>query len=258
MQTHSHTIRHLAGVVLLSILFTYTVSGQYRGNRHGYSRAYPGALAISFVAGSANGIALNGPMAACDCSMGGGFGLGFTGGATFDIFLNRSLTFRLQGLFEHHAVTHTRDVTFSAYDQEGVPVQVAAQRRVEAGISYAATSMHMLWNTGAGGLYFSGGAGAGFFLDGTFRDRQILKNPGVQVDQESNSVVFYDGDLDAISDPEIRASLLLGIGYNLPLSRGMTLAPEIQIDAPISSITRLDTDWRILVVRTSIALRFGI
>lgn len=118
--------------------------------------------------------------------------------------------------------------------------------------------MHMLWFTGAGDLFLSLGAGAGFFMGGTVLDQETLTTPGIFYQQGSNKVVYHDGNLDEIADPGLRAALILGIGYDLALSRGLALSPEVQFDLPLTSVTSEDSDWKQMALRFSVVLRLGI
>ena len=144
------------------------------------------------------------------------------------------------------------------YSSDGSSVATVAERHFEADLQYSTISMHMLWFTGAGNLFVSLGAGAGFYVDGTVRDQQTLRTPGLFYQNGSNQVVFHDGPLAEIAETSLRASAIVGMGYDLPVSRGFTIAPEVQLDIPLSSVTTEDSDWKQMVVRFSAAFRIGV
>ncbi|MFA6234514.1 MAG: hypothetical protein WC824_10085 [Bacteroidota bacterium] len=115
------------------------------------------------------------------------------------------------------------------------------------------------WFTGPEGLYVLAGAGAGFFIDGTLRDEEYIVSPGyVYPGTGTSKTVFSDEALDANHDPALRAGLVFGLGYDLPLFQGMSVAPELQFDYPLTSVVEGNADWNIPTLRASIALRFGI
>jgi hypothetical protein len=64
--------------------------------------------------------------------------------------------------------------------------------------------------------------------------------------------------LDNIATPSTRASLLLGLGFDIPIARGFAVSPEAQFDVPLTSVTDEDADWKTMVLRFGVVARFGI
>jgi hypothetical protein len=227
---------------------------------HGYRQTYPGAIAIGLQGGGNGNYGLNGPTAACHCTFDNGSAFGYHAGFHVDIFVNRYVGIRLQGLYEDLSTTYVKDRPSSIYLEDGSLAAITAQRRVESEIQYATVSFGALWFTGPGDLYLITSAGAGFYLDGTIREEEYITDPpGLLYPQTgSNRIVYRDEKLDANEETAIRASLIVGIGYDIALGRTAAIAPEIQLDIPLSSVVDSNTDWRIAVLRASLALRFGL
>jgi hypothetical protein len=238
--------------------FTAPIAAQGRINTHGYAASYPGALALSFTTGPTWLSASAGPTTACDCEFDEGKGMGFNAGIALDIFLNRNLSLRLQGLFDNHSTVFTKTFNKTLYAEDGASVPVTTERRFEADLRYASFSMHMLWFPGAGNFFASLGAGAGFYLGGTAKDMETLTTAGVFYSHGSNQVLYHDGDLSELAEASLRAVLVLGVGYDLPLARGVALAPEVQLEYPLSSVTSQDDRWKQIALRSNLALRIGI
>jgi hypothetical protein len=248
--------------VLFSLLVLLTVNptfSQRLRNAHGFRQSYPGAIAIGFAAGANFNLGIEGPKAECDCTFDGGSDIGYHAGIHFDIMISRSIALRLQGLYEDHSTVYVKDYSGSTFGEDGAPTVIALQRRAEVGLQYFSTSFMLAWLSGPRGLYFLAGAGAGFFLDGTIRDEEFIVTPGyVYPESGSSATLFRDEALDVGEEIPVRAGLLVGIGYDLPLGRGVSLAPELQFDFPLTSVVDSNSKWNIPTLRTSMALRFGI
>ncbi|MBN1448495.1 MAG: hypothetical protein JXA28_11235 [Bacteroidetes bacterium] len=247
-------------LVIVVLLFVPDAQAQRYRIFHGFRQTYPGAIAVGLQAGGNGNYGLNGPTAACNCEFENGSALGYHAGLHVDIFVNRYVGIRLQGLYEDLSTTYVKDRPSSIYLDDGSLAAITAQRRVESGIQYATVSFGALWFTGPAGLYLITSAGAGFYLDGTIREEEYITDPsGLLYPQTgSNRIVYRDEKLDANEETAIRASLIVGIGYDIPLGRAAAIAPEIHLDIPLTSVVEGNTDWRIAVLRASLALRFGL
>ncbi|MBR9974445.1 MAG: outer membrane beta-barrel protein [Bacteroidetes bacterium] len=242
------------------ILMLHTnATAQRRGNTHGFQQTYPGAIAIGVSAGANFNFGVDGPANVCDCDFEGGSGIGYHAGLHLDIMVNRVFGLRLQGLFEDHSSIYEVDRIATTYTQDGQAVEISTRRRDEVEIQYLSTAFLITWFTGPQGLYLLSGASAGFFLEGNIRDEEFLLTPGHVYSQTgTNQYLVSDAPLDAGSDPQIRGGLVLGVGYDFALGRGMAVAPEFQMDYPLTSVVEGNADWRIPTLRASIALRFGL
>lgn len=255
----------IRSAVLIMLLFVLTlmaptdVSAQQRGNLHGFQQTYPGAIAIGLSTGANINLGVDGPRNVCDCDFEGGSGLAYHAGLHLDIMVNRMFGLRLQGLYEDHSSTYEADRFATVYSHDGQAVEVSARRRDEVELRYLSTSFMITWFTGPQGLYLLSGASAGFFLEGNIRDEEFLLTPGYVYSQTgTNQYLSSDAPLDAGSDPQIRGGLVLGLGYDVSLGRGMAVAPELQMDYPLTSVVDGNADWRVPTLRASIALRFGL
>ena len=199
-------------------------------------------------------------MAECDCDYSQGSSFEYHAGIHLDILVNRWFALRLQGLFEDHSTEYQKDVTRDLFLVTGETVPVTLDHRSEISLQYINTSFSAIWFTGPRGLFLLTGVGVGFYLDGTLTEKAYLKTPGYTFPQSGTSVYTYHADepLEETQTINTRASVLLGIGYDLPVSRGVTIAPELQADIPITSVTTERSDWRIPVFRASFVLRFGL
>jgi hypothetical protein len=201
----------------------------------------------------------SGPTAACDCDFDGGTGVGYHAGLHLDIMVTHYFGIRLQGLYEDHSTVYIKEFTGSTFGDDGAPAMVNIQRRADIGLRYFGTSFMVAWFTGPDGLFFLAGASAGFYVDGTILDEEYIVSPDyVFPGTGTGKTVFADEALDVNNDPTLRAGLVFGLGYDLPLSRGITIAPELQFDYPLTSVVDANADWMIPTFRASVALRFGI
>lgn len=251
-----------AAALLLSLVLGTTASAdaQRFGRYHGYRQTYPGAIAVGLQVGGNGNYALNGPTADCNCTFDNGSDFGYHAGLHLDILVNRWFGVRLQGLYEDLSTTYATDRPAEIYVDDGSLVSITAQHRAEVDLQYATVSFSALWMTGAGGLYLLSGAGAGFYLDGHILEEEYISDPPglLYPETRSSRIVYRDEKLDANEETEIRALLMLGAGYDLPLGRGAALAPELQLDIPITSVVSGSPDWRIATLRASFVLRFGL
>lgn len=246
-------------ILAISMLLLPELRAQRQQNYHGFQQTYPGAIAIGIAVGPNFNLGSGGPAAACNCEFDGGSGIGYHAGLHLDINVNPLFGIRLQGLYEDHSAIYESDFPANVYGEDGAPATVTARRRADVGVQYFGASFMLTWFTGPSGLYLLSGAGAGFFVDGTIRDEEFLLTPGFVYPSTGNStLLFRDGALDEGSDPVLRAGLIFGVGYDLPLSRGLAVAPELQLDYPLTSVVDGNADWSIPTIRASVALRFGI
>lgn len=244
---------------LLALLTLNPAFSQRLRNAHGFRQSYPGAIAIGFVAGANFNLGIEGPKAECDCTFDGGSDIGYHAGMHFDVMLSRSIVLRLHGLYEDHSTVYVKEYSGSSFGEDGAPTVIALQRRAEVGLQYFGASFMVAWLSGPRGLYFLAGAGAGFFMDGTIRDEEFIVTPGyVYPGSGSSASLFRDEALDVGEEIPVRAGLLLGIGYDLPLGRAVSLAPEVQFDFPLTSVVDSNSNWNIPTLRASIVLRIGI
>ncbi|MCB2204374.1 PorT family protein [bacterium] len=249
----------LTAATLSFVMLTLPASAQRYRQSHGFRQAYPGSVAIGIVGGGNYNLGVSGPRADCNCEYDNGDGAGYHAGLQLDFFINRYLGLRLEGLFQDHSTEYitNRNAEMIAIDGSTVPVEF--EQRSDVALQYITTSFSALWFTGAGGLYFIAGASAGFYTTGTLTEEIYLKTEGYTFPSSgTNKMVYKDGALEDFGDPGLRAAILLGIGFDLPLGRSAALAPELQANIPVTSVTDGNADWRINVIRASVALRFGI
>lgn len=254
-----------AGIAVFLLLILLTCVNESQAQRryrllHGFRQTYPGAIAIGLQAGASGSYAFNGPKAACDCEFDNGTGIGYHAGMHLEIFVNRYFGLRLQGNYEALSTTYSKDIPGTVYLSDGSVAGIVAERRIETDMQYATVYFNAVWFTGAGGLYFLTGAGAGFYLDGSILEEEYLREPSDLLYPETGSskIVYRDEALGAAKETEIRALLSAGMGYDLPLGRGAVLAPELQLDFPLTSVVSGNADWRIATLRASMVLRFGL
>jgi hypothetical protein len=251
----------LRSVIVLICLLTFLpeLQAQRLRNYHGFRQTYPGAIAIGLQTGANFNLGAGGPNAACNCDFDGGSGIGYHAGIHLAVMVNPLFGIRLQGLYEDYSGIYEADFPANVYGDDGAAASVTARRRAEVGLQYFGTSFMLTWFTGPSGLYLLSGAGAGFFVDGTVRDEEFLLTPGYVYPSTGNSMLLHsDGALDNTDEPVMRAALILGVGYDLPLGRGMAVAPEIQFDYPLTSVVDGNADWSVTTIRASVVLRFGL
>ncbi len=249
----------LIGLCLLSTVSPDTALAQRNRVWHGFSRAYPGAIAVGLAGGGNLNLGLNGPAADCNCDYDNGNGTGYHAGLHLDFFINRWFGLRLQGLYEDHSTEYMKNRTAELYVIDGGIEEVNLERRSEVELQYFSTSFSALWFTGPYGLYLLTGVGAAFYTQGTLKEEEYIITPGLTFPVSgSNRLTYKDGPLDTYGDVGLRASLLVGLGWDFPLGRGAAIAPELQADIPITAVMDGNADWRVPVLRASLALRFGL
>ncbi len=249
----------LIGLFLLSAASPDTAIAQRHRIWHGFSRTYPGAIAVGLSGGGNVNLGLNGPAADCDCEYDNGAGTGYHAGIHLDFFINRWFGLRLQGLYEDHSTEYVKKRTAELYVINGGIEQVNLERRSAVALQYFSTSFSALWFTGPSGLYLLTGVGAAFYTEGTLKEEEYLTTPGLIFPTTGNNHLTYkDGSLDAFGDVGLRASLVVGLGWDFPVGRTAAIAPELQADIPITAVMDGNADWRIPVIRGSVSLRFGL
>lgn len=243
----------------ISLLMPLESGAQRLGNPHGFRQTYPGALAIGLAAGANANLGVGGPENVCNCDFESGSGIAYHAGLHLDIMVNQLFGLRLQGLFEDHSGIYEADRSVMTYSQDGAPVQVNARRRDEVQISYLSTAFLVSWYTGASGIYLLAGASAGFFVDGNVRDEEYITTPGfVYANAQSSRMVFSDRPIDDGSDVQVRGGLVVGVGFDMPLARGLAIAPELQFEYPLTPVVAGNDDWSIPTLRASVVFRFGL
>ncbi|MDX9758026.1 MAG: hypothetical protein RBU27_02600 [Bacteroidota bacterium] len=252
-------VRALVLVIIAMASATPTLIAQRIPSAHGFQQTYPGAIAIGLSAGPNFNVGMSGPRATCDCEFDGGTGIGSHAGLHLDVHLNRWFGLRLQGLYEDYSSVYESDFAVAVFDETGATADATARRRADVSLHYVGISFQSVWFTGPAGMYLLAGAGVGFFAGGTLRDEEFITTPGFVYPSTGTSTQLYeDGDLDQGRDPVRRASLIVGVGYSVPLARGIAIAPELQFDYPLTSVIEGNADWSIPTIRTSVGLRFGL
>lgn len=256
----SANVVHACIIVIIAIpLATSAAIAQRLPSDHGFHQTYPGAIAIGLSAGPNFNFGAGGPRTACDCEFDGGSGIGYHAGLHLDIHLNRWFGLRLQGLYEDHSSVYESDFPVNVFDETGASASASARRRADVALRYFGVSFQSIWFTGPSGLYLLAGAGLGFFAGGTLRDEEFITTPGfVYPSTNSSAQLFEDGDLDQGREPLQRASLVFGIGYDLPLARGVAIAPELHFDYPLTSVVDGNAAWSVPTLRTGVNLRIGL
>ncbi len=258
MQSSAQRLLVCTMAILTLSLMSTQLQAQRRVSPHGFRVTYPGAVAIGLQGGSNWNYGINGPAAFCDCAFESGSDLSYHAGIHLDFYLNRWFGLRLQGLYEDQSTVYTKDWRTTVFRADGSQEDVELQRRSEVDAQYASISFHALWLTGAGGLYVLTGAEAGFFLDGSYLEEEFITTEDLVFTGGSSHRILADESLDASTDVYTRAVLVLGAGYDIALARGAALAPEIQIGFPLTSVVKGNSDWRLLVFRGGLNIRFGI
>ncbi len=244
---------------ILTIILVTESAAQRIPHAHGFRQAYPGAIAVGLEAGPNFNFGLTGPPNECNCVFDGGNGVGYHAGVHLDIFINRWFGIRLHGLYEDYSTEYVKDYSSPMLVSDGSSAVVDFHRRAEVGLRYFGTAFALTWYSGLNGLYLMAGATAGFYLDGTLRDEEFITSPNyTYAASGTSSRMLADENLDTQHDPLLRAGLLLGVGYDFPIVRGFTVAPEVQLDYPLTSVLDGTADWKIPTLRSSIVLRFGI
>jgi hypothetical protein len=255
-----HAVSLFLAVSVFALTICSHVGFAQRGKvLHGFSQSYPGAIAVGIQGGGNLNLGIDGPAAECNCSFEGGSGLGYHTGIHLDFYINRLLGLRLQGLFEDHSTEYSKDRTAELFDNDGTLRTVALERRSDIALRYVTTSFSAIWFTGPGGIFLITGVGVGFPVDGSIEEKEYITTPGLVFPTTGTTVITYRNEaIETNNEVGTRASLLVGLGYDLPLTRGITIAPELQADVPITSVVSGNANWRIPVFRGSLSLRFGL
>ncbi len=255
----AHSVVSSLLLLLMLLFLADSADAQRRRYMRGFTDTYPGALSIGLIAGGNYDIGMGAPVSDCDCTFETGSGFGYHAGLTFDIYLYDGFALRLSGIYQNMNVIYTGDEQITGYLPNGSGVTVAAQRRIETDPTYLNTGFSFIWYAGRYGVYLSAGATVGFAMDGgRYLETSTIKDEGYVFTNGSNRQVRADHQLGDAETLRPRIGLLLGIGYDFPISRSFVIAPELSINYPFTTVTEESDDWKIPTVQFSVLARFGI
>lgn len=134
-------------------------------------------------------------------------------------------------------------------------VDVLVSHSLDASLSMAAfepvASFSPLEN-----FWIHGGARVGFLLSKTFEQAETLVSPDGYVFAGTGSAIRNQASGDIPEANALQIHGVLGVGYDLPLSPTVRLAPDVRYYIPFTSISSVD--WSVANLQAGIALKVGI
>lgn len=170
-----------------------------------------------------------------------GFGMLF--GATVDMSFTRSI-----GLITNLQFYDNRS---GSYDESGTYQGINYTITNSASIAYFVIEPLFKLSLPTSGLYFVGGAGLGFNVEGS----------GEQELSSANDVLtFNDGSTKyktTLKDMLVRFELKLGSGYDIELSKLVTLTPQLTFGYGITKV-QSDVSARIMTIQLQTSVKFSV
>ncbi len=184
-----------------------------------------------------------------------GTGSGILFGASLDWRISQSIGLLVRSNFTPTTVTmSTTDSRTFTKDETGAVVPLVRTHNLNASLSSLNTDL--LLNFRTGNFHFFGGGTFGLLISPTWSSTSEIQSP--------SNVTFGNNRRDTMFFPEqsianASSSLLgisAGVGYDIPLSKKIILAPELSGTLPLGSLIST-SDWKQTVVALGVSVRFG-
>lgn len=205
---------------------------------------------------SSDFIALPGVPNCCPQFTGGeGFGIGFGLLAEFPIAKRWWIGGR--GMFATQGATLTSNESTNVLI-DGTQRIGTFEHSLATGLSAVAFEPIVIFNP-IGRFRLLAGGRAGFFLSGTYNQKETILEPnlGVFTDTRTRSRNEYSGDIPQLQS--FQAGLLFGIAQELPLNRKRTLylQPEIIFSLALTPVASGVSSWSAHALRFGLSLKYA-
>ncbi len=267
---HAHqpgkpVIRLISFLFLLLLFGTTLRAGNPPGGEDDILRPVPFRLHVGPYAG-VGWIASNGTFeTVCQCAYeGGGNGLGFQFGGFVDYPLSGDVslmaTLGLRSIRASHDKNQTRVefLRFPPEDGEFYNVDFALESIVQ--MTLVELGIYGKWDLAVRGLYVAAGGEISVVIDDSIEETERIITPGITyVDGSGREQTSMDDPLSRFyDDTGYRLAAAAKLGYIIPLTPAVSIAPEVSLSFPLTPIVSEFQDWRMTVFQAQVYLRFAL
>jgi hypothetical protein len=256
-----HRLNILLSLFLLPTLLT---AGRPPGGEDDILRPVPFTLHVGPYIGGA-WIASNGTFETlCQCEYSGGNGLGFQLGVFADYPLTREVslmaTLGLRSMHPAFDKKQTRIEFIQFPPEDGDFTNVDFELETVLQMTLIELGVYGRWQLPVRGLYFAAGGEFGVVIDDNIREMERILTPGVVYDLGGgNEQESMDGPLSRYyDDTGYRLAAAVKLGYVIPLTETISIAPEAGLSFPLTPIVSNFQDWRQSAFQAIVFLRFAI
>lgn len=120
------------------------------------------------------------------------------------------------------------------------------ERNVDVSAAYLQLGAAGRINTTLAGLWIEAGLEVGVYLHGSVYETERILTPGFTYGNGGGQEqTLLDEPLSTHFDPlAVRVALQAAVGYDIPLSRSITLAPSFRVSLPMTAIASGGQAWR--------------
>ena len=201
----------------------------------------------------------------CQCAYeGGGNGLGFQFGGFVDYPLSGDVslmtTLGLRTIRASHEKNQTRIefLRFPPDDGEFMNVDFTLESVVQ--MTLVELGVYGKWDLAVRGLYVAAGGEFAIVIDDNIEETERISTPGItyvegggtqQTSMNDPLSRYYD-------DTGYRLAAAVKLGYLIPITPAVSLAPELSLSFPLTPIVAEFQDWRMTVFHAQLYLRFAL
>jgi len=193
----------------------------------------------------------------CNCTYENGSGFNGAAGVFIQLPLYEQFSVVIEALYDGSSASYKDEETRPEYVQNGDIEDITFEKNADITLSYAAVDILGKWNIAAGSLYIMAGPSIGYFVGGTIEEKEKMKTPGfIYATTGTSEMQVLDSGIGDVYDmTSVRFGLRGGIGYEIPLTRTMTIQPELMYHLsltgladgfakPVSSTNNGLSDWK--------------
>jgi outer membrane protein OmpA-like peptidoglycan-associated protein len=197
----------------------------------------------------------------CCSTYTGGSGSGFSTGLLFEYPVAKSLLLSLRASYLTQTFTMiTREPT--RVISNGLGADGAFEHRLDGSFSSIGIEPLVAYNP-LPSLLFYGGVRVAVIGSSNYIQKEQLTEPAgvgtfLNPDGTDSRLRTRNAFVGEIPNTSLQASLLIGVGYDLPLNRAgsMVLTPEVFYQIGISNVTS-DLNWKVNALRMGIAVKYS-
>ena len=273
MQTErfSSAIRVVAGRgVLLSLALTCLMIGQsFAGAVTGSEgpsvrRRYLGLLLSYDVAMSAGSFST-----ACDCGYGEGSGAGPTAGLQFDIAIAEQFRLAVSGVYRRMDASYeTAETRITYLSDLGVYRPIDFARRAEISYSWYGVVAAAEWRPWQAPLHFVAGLSLGYLGGDHLLETEKIQTAGIGYPETGTADrTYHNGTFETLVAADgakvlpvrrLQAAFEVAVGYDLRVGTDTFLAPRINLQFPLTSLSSQAPSWRQPRAGFGLLIRFGL
>jgi len=176
-------------------------------------------------------------------------------GVTFEYPLSKKLNIAPRLYWDNRSGTFTVTHTDNAVLSNGVPTEIDAEFDKAMTLRQFSLDVPLKWMPfKRNNLFFLGGASLGFIINNRFHQSESIISPSNAYFTSNNRQdrVLADGMITGVQ--RFQYGMCLGVGYDVPVSKEMFLAPEITNVLGFTNVVN-SPSWTIVALRFSVALK---